>query len=475
MAGGLLDFLNDPGAQLGIGLLAAGGPSTTPTNFGQRLAGAMQSMSAQRDAELKRQLLQSQMEENTSQNALRQSQIAKAGQIQALTNGLFAPSPSAGGVGGGMGGGIAPGGGGGFPAGGNLGAPMQEPQGQTASGAGLRGIPLERVAQLKAMGGPDLLDAWKLANVPTQLSAGGYTQLPGQAPQYLADPSKGVDYRNGVVSRLPGSEALASLEGEKAGAVEWAKSPAAITTDRARQLLQANLDPVQAVNRNTGDTDFVSRAALVGAQPGGNGFGGTALPGTGGPSQGQNPYIAARNPIKQQSQTALNDNWIKNSFNPVREAGGAATDLQSNVQALRSIDFQTGWGSEAKANAAAVLQGLGLGTANSDLYAANAQKFQSVAMDRLMKKQIEQKGTATEGDAKRLNQTFVALKNTPGANQFILDLAEAQANQDRRKADYYEQAMPLAQNEGDLTKVDRMWRKVQGSIWNDPILQKWGK
>jgi len=260
--------------------------------------------------------------------------------------------------------------------------------------------------------------------------------------------------------------------------------PFDVLTDRARQVTQAQLDPVQAINQRTGDTDFVPRSVLAGMQSGtgamggsggGIAVGGAMLPGTGGQSQGPNPYIAARNPIKQQSATALNDNWIKTSFNPVREAGSAATDLQTNVQALRNIDFQSGWGSEAKANAAAVLQGLGMGTANSDMYAANAQKFQSVAMDRLMKKQIEQKGTATEGDAKRLNQTFVALKNTPGANQFILDLAEAQANQDRRRAEYYEQAMPLAQNEGDLTKVDRMWRKVQGSIWNDPVLQKWSK
>lgn len=145
---------------------------------------------------------------------INQSQITKAGQIQALTNGLFAPSPSAGGIGGGIGGtggGMAPGAGGGFSAGGDPSAPMQQPQGQAASGAGLRGIPLERVAQLKAMGGPDLLDAWKLANVPTQLSAGGYTQLPGQAPQYLADPSNGGNpysfTRGDRGTRRPGRQA----------------------------------------------------------------------------------------------------------------------------------------------------------------------------------------------------------------------------------------------------------------------------
>jgi hypothetical protein len=42
---GILDFLNTPDAQLGMGLLAAGGPTTDPnqTGIGQRIAGAMQS------------------------------------------------------------------------------------------------------------------------------------------------------------------------------------------------------------------------------------------------------------------------------------------------------------------------------------------------------------------------------------------------------------------------------------------------
>lgn len=474
MAGGLLDFLNTPEAQLGIGLLAAGGPSTTPMSFGQRVSGAMQGMSAQQDAELKRQLLRSQMEENASQNALRQAQIAKAGQIQALTNGLFAPSAP---ITGGMVGGGQPGTSGGFSIGINPGAQTQTqvPQADSGSGSGLRGIPLEKVAQLKAMGGPDLLEAWKLANVPTSLSAGSYSQLPGQAPKYLADPTKGVDFRNGAVSRLPGSEALAGLEGEKAGAIAWAKNPADIAADRSRQILQAQLDPVQAVNQQTGDTDFVPRASLVGAQPGGIALGGASPFGTGGQSQSQNPYIAARNPIKQQSQIALNDNWIKSTYQPVKDAGNTATDLQNSIQAMRNIDFNSGWGAESKANAAAFLEGLGVNVGSSKLYAANAQKFQSIAMDRLLTTLGAQKGPQTEGDAQRAQQTFAKLNNTPEANQFVLDFAQAKANMDQAKASFYDSALPVVQQKGDLTAADRAWRKVGYSVWNDPILQKWAK
>jgi hypothetical protein len=498
---GLLDsFINDPGTQLGIGLLAASGPTTDPnrSGFGQRLAGAMQGVNLQQQEALKAKLLQSQIDENASQNAMRQSQMTRAAQLQAMTNGLF--------NGGGMGGGSAPGSmpvtsggmdsntpsGGGFAIGVNPGVSMQQPSSQNVTpqqAAGLRGVPLEKVAALKAAGGPDLIDAWKLANVPTQLSAGGYTQLPGQAPQYLPDPTKGVDFRNGAVSALPGSDVLATLAGQQAAAQAGAKMPFDIQADRARQFTQAQLDPMKAINQSTGDTDYVSRLALSGAgqpgmgaagagQAGGVSLGGNMVPGAGaapGAQQPQNPYIADRNPIKQQSQIALNDNWIKSTYQPVKDAGSTATDLQNSIQAMRGIDFNSGWGAENKANAAAFLEGLGVNVGSSKLYAANAQKFQSVAMDRLLTTLGAQKGPQTEGDAQRAQQTFVKLNNTPQANQFILDFAQAKANMDQRRAQYYEAALPLAQKAGDLTRVDREWRKIQGSVWADPILQGWSK
>lgn len=74
---GILDFLQTPEAQMGIGLLAAGGPSTTPMNVGQRVQMAMQGMNAQQQNALKMKLLQSQVDENASQNALRQAQLQR--------------------------------------------------------------------------------------------------------------------------------------------------------------------------------------------------------------------------------------------------------------------------------------------------------------------------------------------------------------------------------------------------------------
>lgn len=74
---GLLDFLNTPEAQTGLALLAAGGPTPQPMSAGQRIQMALAGAQAQQDAALKRQLLQSQVDENKSQNELRLAQLQR--------------------------------------------------------------------------------------------------------------------------------------------------------------------------------------------------------------------------------------------------------------------------------------------------------------------------------------------------------------------------------------------------------------
>jgi hypothetical protein len=46
---------------------------------------------------------------------------------------------------------------------------------------------------------------------------------------------------------------------------------------------------------------------------------------------------------------------------------------------------------------------------------------------------------------------------------------------DARKAQFYQDALPIAQTNGDLTEIDRRWQKIQGSIWSDPVLQSYVK
>src|SRR3954469_17136041 len=96
---GILDFLQSPEAQMGIGLLAAGGPSTTPMNVGQRVQMAMQGMTANEQNKLKLKLMQSQIDENSSQDAMRKQQLAMSQRQMAMQNQLLGfgdtPSPTA--------------------------------------------------------------------------------------------------------------------------------------------------------------------------------------------------------------------------------------------------------------------------------------------------------------------------------------------------------------------------------------------
>lgn len=75
---GLLDFLDSDQARLGMGLLAAAGPTMEPTSFGQRLFGAMQMYRGGKQADeeraLKKALVEAQTQNYLGEAADRTSQ-----------------------------------------------------------------------------------------------------------------------------------------------------------------------------------------------------------------------------------------------------------------------------------------------------------------------------------------------------------------------------------------------------------------
>ena len=519
---GLLDFLQGDDARLGMSLLAAGGPSTTPMSVGQRFSGALQSVSAQKDADMKNLYVKSQIDENNSQISARQMQAQRDAQINAIVAarlGGVQMSPSQGAGGGspmttgapslpdvpGAAGGVG-GAGGGFGAGapprsstgGALPMLGQNPGTQSTQGLpGAQGAPssfpfsMNDIALLGTAGSKNvgmLFDMYKYNKDGVKREAGNsYMDPVTGATKYYPKVDNGMTVdAAGNVTALPGySSANAGIKGAETGAVESAKLPYTVAANRESQFTTARLDTHPVVNEN-GDLEYVPRSTIAGTGAGGGGMGapggaGNAFGGVGvapGGTVGLNGaprFMASRNPVTQNSAIALNDNWIKSTYQPTLDAGKTAGDLQASIQSVRNINMNTGWGTENKAAAAAMLEGLGINIGSSKLYAENAQKFQSVAMDKLLSTLAAQKGTQTEGDSTRAQQTFVKLSNTPNANAFITDFAQAKANMDQRRAQFYEQALPLAQKSGDLTRVDREWRKIQGSIWADPILQNWSK
>lgn len=86
---GILDFLQTPEAQLGIGLLAAGGPTTDPnrSGFGQRIAGALQGVTANQAAMTDAQLKKAQLANELQQTAVNAFQLKRLQDWQAMVTG----------------------------------------------------------------------------------------------------------------------------------------------------------------------------------------------------------------------------------------------------------------------------------------------------------------------------------------------------------------------------------------------------
>lgn len=132
-------------------------------------------------------------------------------------------------------------------------------------------------------------------------------------------------------------------------------------------------------------------------------------------------------------------NQLVKDYNDVATAARVARRSLMSIEGAQGVldkGFTTGFGTETIAKAASVLAALGVQSAEK--YATNAQTFLSEARKVLLDRQLEQKGPQTENDAKRIDESFVRLGNTPEANKFILAVAKAQAEQSSDQQKFYD-------------------------------------
>lgn len=160
-------------------------------------------------------------------------------------------------------------------------------------------------------------------------------------------------------------------------------------------------------------------------------------------------------------------------------AKSVSTAAESSAKLIPSIDvsqaildkgFSTGWGTGVQKAAADVLASMGVAKASD--FSTSATLFLAESRKVLMDRLLAQKGPQTENDAKRMDQTFVALGNTPDANRFMLDLSKAQAKRDIAKHDFYENW--FRQNKS-YEGAEVAWNEGQGgkSIFDAPELSKY--
>lgn len=160
-------------------------------------------------------------------------------------------------------------------------------------------------------------------------------------------------------------------------------------------------------------------------------------------------------------QQTLGELWAKD-YQKMFDDASNAQDVRNNIQAARQVlagGLQTGALEPAKAGVAAVAQSFGIDPQKLGLpNASDAQKFNSVVMKNLLAELVMQKGPQTEGDASRALKTFAQLGNTPEANQFAMDYADAVAQRKQEMADYIYN-VGKKQYDGDSFKGRQDWQK----------------
>lgn len=496
MAGLLNDIFGNADQTQAIGLLGLG---LMNRNFAGGAQAAMQHMAGAKERELKQGLLSAQIAETLAQSKERESNVEKAASLRRLIAENFGPGvPSQPTVPGQLGSGsfgvVAP----------PEGMPAIPPT--APAGSRISRMSPDAVAMLK-LNGADLTELWKTAKE-------GFTKQPGTfsvdpstgARTYNPDPTKGFNFdpATGIVSPMQNfAQANAQIKGAETSATERAKAQNQllpldyVSAETGRPIggsVGSYMDRATPMQNIGGGSISPELAAFIRQDAAANGIANPQAKFIGGGQQstyglaqapstsprlqskaeGEGAISAARLPY--QTGEKVNETWLKSSYEPAISDGNAANETLVNVKVARDsmrAMGSTGWGTPIRATAASVLSGLGMAPDSAKLYAANAETFQQAAMSTLWTRLNAAKGVQAEGDADRASKTFAQLKNTPQANEFILDLTEAKAERDRMRSAFFQQGLPIARQKGDLQEVEREWLKRAPSVFSLPSMRRW--
>ena len=253
---GLLDSFNPNFAsspQFQQGLLAMALASGNPRQAAG-IQGLLQMQQQQEDAKFKRGLLNMEMQQ-------KQAQLDKAAKLQDAIGGLFGGSQTAPSqqdmqrVGMESGNGFT---GHASPQAISTATQMAQPR-----KSGLANATIDQIAAIQGMGGPNLLDAWKLAQTGVKQDAGAYYKDANGNLQYLPTVDKGIGVMNGIATALPGyAQANAWIQGLQTQEQEAAKLPFDLARFQGQYKANADWTP-QEVYSPTGEKIVRPRSAVL--------------------------------------------------------------------------------------------------------------------------------------------------------------------------------------------------------------------
>ena len=144
-------------------------------------------------------------------------------------------------------------------------------------------------------------------------------------------------------------------------------------------------------------------------------------------------------PDQEKEERGARGKLLVKQYESVADAAKlAARTLPALETQERILDsgFKTGFGTDAQKAGASVLAALGVPEAGK--FATDAQTFLAATQQAVLQRQLEQKGSQTEADAKRITQTGAQLGNTSDANKFIVSTAKAQLKRDVAQRNFYD-------------------------------------
>lgn len=157
-----------------------------------------------------------------------------------------------------------------------------------------------------------------------------------------------------------------------------------------------------------------------------------------------------------QEQKALGNSRVAR-FEKLQEAADNSIDQDEQLAQMESINISTGFGQEARASLAGVINsiaGPGVGDSFLNTSATLMQSFRAVSK-RLQATELNKaKGPQTEGDAKRIMDTIANMGNEPDANKFLVQSLRATNARKIEQARFYESVLEA---EGTLKNADRKW------------------
>jgi len=176
--------------------------------------------------------------------------------------------------------------------------------------------------------------------------------------------------------------------------------------------------------------------------------------------------------VQEKAEAGAFGKLLVDQYGDVSKAAGLAIKtlpgIEANLGALNK-GFDTGFGTDAKKAGARILGALGV--QDAEKFAADAEMFQSNAINAVLQKQLDQKGPQTESDARRIEQVGAELAKTKDANQFILSLAKEQLKRDIDQRNFYDK---WRQRTGSFDGAENAWFSGEGgkSLFDRPALKK---